>query len=95
MQPVRESREPVERAKTIAAGDSLSRHEVLALTGLLDRLARSFDRLEGAADGAANENLHAALADAAKMQGLCAEPEAQQHPKFSVNIGIPTRDQYS
>ncbi len=92
VQPVRESREPVERAKAIAAGDTPSPQEVLTLTGLLDRLVRSLDRLEGAADGAANDNLYAALAavsgqlhrgiaDAAKLQGICVEPEMQQQTK--------------
>jgi hypothetical protein len=97
---MRESREPVERAKAIAAGDAPTAQEVLTLTGLLDRLVRSLDRLEGAADGAAKDNLYAALAavsgqlhrgiaDAAKLQGLYAEPEAQQQTKFSVNIVLP------
>ena len=101
LQPVRESREPVERAKAIAAGEIPSPHEVLTLTGLLDRLVHSLDRLESAADGAANDNLYAALAavsgqlhraitDAAKLQGLYAEPEAQQQTKFSINIVLPS-----
>lgn len=101
LQPVRESRQPVERAKAIAMGDAPSPQELLTLTGLLDRLARSLDRLEGAADAAANDNLHSALAavsgqlhrgiaDAAKMQGLYAEPEVQQQNKFSISIILPT-----
>lgn len=100
LQPVRESREPVQRAKAIAMGDMASPQEVLTLTGLLDRLVRSIDRLEGAADAAANDNLHSALAavsgqlhrgveSAAKLQGLYAESEVQQHTKFSINIVIP------
>ena len=100
LQPIRESREPVQRAKAIAMGDVASPLEVLTLTGLLDRLARSLDRLEGAADTAANDNLYSALAavsgqlhrgveSAAKLQGLYAESEVQQHTKFSINIVIP------
>ena len=98
--PVREIRSPVERARAIAMGDMPSPHEVLTLTGLLDRLGRSLDRLEGAADTAATDNLHSALAalsgqihrgveSAAKLQGFGNAPEAQQQPKFSVNIIIP------
>jgi hypothetical protein len=90
----------VERAKAIAMGGIPSAHEVLTLTGLLDRLGRSLDRLEGAADTAATDNLHSALAAvsgqlhrgveaAAKLQGLYAEPEIQQQAKFSVNIVLP------
>lgn len=100
LQPIRESRVPVERAKAIAMGNAPSPQEVLSLTGLLDRLVRSLDRLEGAADTAANDNLHSALAaisgqlhrgieGAAKLQGLYAEPETQQQTKFSINIVIP------
>lgn len=100
LQPIRESREPVERAKAIAMGDAPSPQEVLTLTGLLDRLARSLDRLEGAADTAANDNLHSALAavsgqlhrgieGAAKLQGLYAEPDIQQQSRFSINIVLP------
>lgn len=74
--------------------------EVLTLTELLDRLARSLDRLEGAAEAAATDNLHSALAavsgqlhrgveSAAKLQGLYAEPEMQQQTKFSINIVLP------
>ena len=100
LQPVREVREPVERAMALANGDAPSAHEVLTLTGLLTRLVRSLDRLEGAADAAATDNLHSALAAisgqlhrgveaAAKLQGLYVEPEVQQQAKFSINIVIP------
>lgn len=100
LRPIRENRETVERATAIALGDTPSPQEVLTLTGLLNRLVRSLDRLEGAADAAANDNLHSALAavsgqlhrgveSAAKLQGLYAEPEAQQQNKFSINIVIP------
>lgn len=98
--PIRETRAPIERARAIAMGDMPSAAEVLTLTGLLDRLGRSLDRLEGAADAAASDNLHSALAAvsgqlhrgveaAARLQGLYAEPEAQQLNKFSINIVIP------
>jgi len=103
LQPIRETRAPVERAKAIVMGEMPSPQEVLTLTGLLDRLARSLDRLEGAADTAANDNLHSALAavsgqlhrgveTAAKLQGLYGEPEAQQQVKFSVNIVLPPKE---
>lgn len=100
LQPIRETRAPVERAKAIVMGDAANPQDVLTLTGLLDRLVRSLDRLEGAADAAANGNMHSALAavsgqlhrgleSAAKMQGLYAEAEVQQQTKFSINIVIP------
>jgi hypothetical protein len=101
LQPVRESREPVQRAKAIATGEIPSVNEMLTLTGLLDKVARSLDRLEKAADTAANDNLHSALAAvsgqlvrgveaAAKLQGLYAEPEIQNQAKFSINIVLPS-----
>ena len=100
LEPIRETRAPVERAKAIVMGKMPSAAEVLTLTGLLDRLGRSLDRLEGAADAAATDNLHSALAAvsgqlhrgveaAARLQGLYAGPETQQQAKFSVNIVIP------
>ncbi len=81
-------------------GEVPTPQEVLSLTGLLDRLTRSLDRLEGSADAAANDNLHSALAAvsgqlhrgveaAAKLQGLYAEPEISQQTKFSINIVLP------
>lgn len=100
LEPVRETRAPVERAKAIVMGEMPSPHDVLTLTGLLDRIGRSLDRLEGAAEAAATDNLHSALAAvsgqfhrgveaAARLQGLYAEPEMQQQNKFSINIVIP------
>ncbi len=100
LQPINEARAPVARAKAIAMGDMPSAQEVLSLTGLLDRLTRSLDRLEGSADAAANDNLHSALAAvsgqlhrgveaAAKLQGLYAEPDVGQQSKFSISIVIP------
>lgn len=99
--PIRETRAPVERAKAIVMGEMPSPHDVLTLTSLLDRLSRSLDRLEGAADAAATDNLHSALAAvssqlhrgveaAAKLQGLYAEPEVSEQSKFSINIVVPS-----
>jgi len=45
----------VQRAKAIVAGEVATPGDVITLTGLLDRLTRSLDRLEGAADSAAVE----------------------------------------
>ena len=75
--------------------------EIMTLTSLVERLARSLDRLEGAAIAAADENLHSALAavsgqlhrgveSAARLQGMYAEPDAHQQTKFSINIVIPS-----
>ncbi len=100
LQPISEARAPVERARAIVMGEVPTPQEVLSLTGLLDRLTRSLDRLEGSADAAANDNLHSALAAvsgqlhrgveaAAKLQGLYAEPEISQQTKFSINIVLP------
>lgn len=101
MAPAVEVRGDVERAKAIASGTvTATASEVLGLTGLLDRLARSLERLEGAADAAAGEGLHGALAavsgqlhrgieTAAKVQGLYAEPQPPNEPRFTVNIMIP------
>ena len=74
--------------------------DLLSLNGLLDRLARSLERLEGAADMAAGDNLHAALAavsgqlhrgieTAGKLQGLYAEPERERQAPFSITINLP------
>jgi len=100
LRPIHEVRAPVERAKAIASGDMPSPQEVLTLTGLLNRLVRSLDRLESAADAAAGDGLHAALAAvsgqlhrgmeaAAKLQGMYAEPEVHQRSTFSISIVVP------
>jgi len=97
---VNDVRAPVERAKAIVMGETPSVTEVLSLTGLLERVARSLDRLEGAADAAATDNLHSALAAvsgqlhrgveaAAKLQGIGAMPAVQQETKFSISIVVP------
>jgi hypothetical protein len=101
--PINEARAPVERAKAIVMGEMPSVQEVLSLTGLLDRLTRSLDRLEGSAEAAANDNMHSALAAvsgqlhrgveaAAKLQGLHYVPGTENVTKFSVNILIPGID---
>ena len=101
LQPVRQVREPVERAKAIMSGAAPTAGEIMTLTSLVERLARSLDRLEGAAIAAADENLHSALAavsgqlhrgveSAARLQGMYAEPDAHQQTKFSINIVIPS-----
>lgn len=105
LQPVRQAREPVERAKAIMTGSVPTAGEIMTLTGLVERLARSLDRLEGAAIAAADDNLHSALAavsgqlhrgveSAARLQGMYAEPEAHNQPKFSINIVIPNQPQW-
>src|ERR1039458_7577712 len=80
--PAVEVRADVDRAKAIVSGEVVANHaDILSLSGLLERLARSLERLEGAADTAAGENLHMPLAalsgqlhrgieSAAKIQGL-------------------------
>ncbi len=100
MQPARETRTPVERAKAIAFGEAPSADEVLTLTGLLDRLSRSLNRLEAAADEAVTDKMHSALAAvsgqlhrgveaAAKLQGFYVEAEADARPPFSISIVFP------
>ena len=43
VQPLHETRAPVERAKAIVMGELPSGGDVLSLTGLLERVARSLD----------------------------------------------------
>ena len=103
MQPVRESREATERAKALATGARPTPAEVISMTELLSRVSRSLERLEQAADDAATDKLHSALAavsgqlhrgveTAAKLQGLYAEPQSQQEAKFSIKIVFPEPD---
>lgn len=100
VQPVRESREVVERARSIVGGGSPSVSDVLTLSNLVSRLSRSLERLEQAADNAADGQLHSALTavsgqlhrgveTAAKLQGLYVEPVAQQRSTFSIKIIFP------
>jgi hypothetical protein len=100
--PVAEVRREVERAKDIASGKvTASPDDILSLTGLMARLARSLERLEGSADTAAGQNLHNALAavsgqlhkgieTAAKIQGLYAEPALEGDARFQLVINVPT-----
>lgn len=90
----------VQRAKAIVAGEVATPGDVISLTSLLGRLTRSLDRLEGAADSAAVEGLHAALATvsgqlhrgietAGKLQGLYSDGDQSPREKFSIQILIP------
>jgi hypothetical protein len=103
MQRAKEAKAPVTRAKQIAAGAAPTVEDVLSLTGLLERLSRSLDRLElGATTAAANElhTSHAALAGqlhrgieaAGILQGLYSDVPQVQQDKFSVQIVIPQID---
>jgi hypothetical protein len=94
--PPAQARSEVARAKEIAAGGAPTAADVLSLSSLLERLGRSLERLEGAADHAAADNLHTSLAavsgqlhrgieTAAKIQGLGAE-QASEGPRFSIII---------
>lgn len=99
--PAAEVRGDVERAKAIVSGKVAARHgDILGLTALLERLARSLERLEGAADTAATDGLHMPLAalsgqlhrgieSAAKIQGYYAEPVGAATPRLTVNISLP------
>jgi hypothetical protein len=99
--PAAAVRGDVERAKAIVAGQVAANHDdILSLTGLLERLARSLERLEGAADSAASESQHMPLAalsgqlhrgieSAAKIQGLYAEPKPPGVAGFSLSIVLP------
>lgn len=95
-------REPVERAKRIVRGEAPTVDDVLGLSGLLDRLARSLERLEGAADHAALSKAHLALASlsgqiskavetSAKLQGIGRHDDAPPDRHFTVQIHIPDR----
>lgn len=100
MQSTKEAKAPVTRAKAIAAGATPTVEDVLSLMALLDRLARSLDRLEGSAQVAAADGLHASLAalsgqlhrgveTAAKLQGLYSEaPPTGQQERFSITIDL-------
>jgi hypothetical protein len=102
--PAAEVRAEVQRAKAIVSGEVVASHEdVLSLTGLLDRLARSLTRLESAADTAASDGLHMPLAAlsgqlhkgievAAKVQGLYADTPTDPNTRFSITISLPSGD---
>ena len=99
--PAKETKAQVIRAREIAAGAVPTPQEVLTLTGLLDRLVRSLDRLEGNAQVAAADGLHASLAAlsdqlhrgieaAGKLQGFYSDvQQVRPEEKFSVQIILP------
>jgi hypothetical protein len=99
--PSSAGRAEVERAKAIAAGTMRPLpDDLLSLTGLLGRLARSLERLEVAADTSLAENMPTALAavsgqlhrgieTAAKMQGLYVEAAPPAAPAFSITFKLP------
>jgi hypothetical protein len=99
MQGVKAAREPVQRAKSIAAGTVQPNiDDVLSLTGLLERVAQTLNLLQGNAKAAAEEGLHGSLAalsaqtfrgveTAAKLQGLYeTTPAPSGNDKFSIEI---------
>jgi hypothetical protein len=100
MQSAKEAKAPVTRAKQIAAGAAPTVEDVLSLSGLLERISRSLDRLENGAIIASTENLHAAHAGLAaqlhrgiecvgKLRGYYNDSPAQAgQDKFSVTINI-------
>jgi len=102
VQSTKDAKAPVIRAREIAAGATPSVEDVLSLHALLERMARSLDRLEQSAVAASSDGLHTALAavsgqisrsveTAARLQniGYKDATQAQQGEKFSVNIIIP------
>lgn len=100
--PTREVREPVQRAKAIAAGDVPTLGDVLSLTDLLARIERSLLRLETGAIDAAEKGLPTALSAvsgqlhkgievAAKLQNIGAPVAVSAGPAFSISIHIPQK----
>jgi hypothetical protein len=98
--PTKEVRREVARAREIAGGDAPTLAEITSLKGLLARLARSLERLETAADGAAAVNAYASLAAlsgqlhrgveaAGRLQGLGASLADLGRPGFNISIIIP------
>ena len=98
--PTSVGRAEVERAKAIASGaEQPLPDDLLSLTGLLGRLARSLERLEAAADRSLAENtpgalaavsgqLHRGIETAAKMQGLYVEAAPPAAPTFSITFKL-------
>jgi hypothetical protein len=94
-----ETRSDVVQAEEILNGEILPSYgDVLALTGLLSRLARSLDRLDGAADQAARNDtymalsslsgqLHRGIEAAARMQGL-NNSHTDEKERFSISINL-------
>lgn len=98
-----QARDQAKRASAIAAGQLVPTSEDIAtLSGLVSRLSRSLDRLEGAADDAARSRAFGALAalsgqihkgieGAGRLQGLYAPAAAPEtRPAFSIHINLPT-----
>lgn len=98
--PSKVVRKGVTRAKAIAAGKAPSPQDVLDLTGLLDRVARSLERLEGAAQTAATTKAHLPLAalsgqlhkgieTAARLQGIGRQDDKPPAAGLTINIALP------
>ncbi len=98
--PASATRAEVDRAKAITSGvvQPLP-DDILSMTGLLGRLARSLERLEAAANTSLADNIPTALAavsgqlhrgieTAAKMQGLYVEPVQPAAPTFSIIFNL-------
>lgn len=94
-----EARQDVARARAIMSGSAPAPTDVLSLAGLLERVARSLERLEAAADAAAGESQHTPLAalssqlhrgieTAAKLQGIGAE-DSSNTPRLQIIFGRP------
>lgn len=98
MSPSPEPRREVERAKAIVAGDVVPNvDDILSLAALLERLARSLERLESAADksvadeqpmalAALSGQLHRGIEAAAKLTGT--GDTGPETPSFGVQIVI-------
>ena len=102
--PVKDTVRETRRIQAIATGQIVPSHlDIISLSGLVERLGRSLDRLDGAADDASSEGSHAALAAlsaqlhrgievVARMQGLGDDPEPEK-PRFSINIVLTPKAQ--
>ncbi len=97
-------RAEVVQAKAIVSGEVLPTHDdLLSLSGLLARLARSLGRLDDAADRAVTEDrpmalaalsgqLHRGIETTAKLQGLGNETREPDRPPTSITIIVPERN---
>jgi hypothetical protein len=100
MQSTKEAKAPVTRAKQIATGAAPTVEDVLSLSGLLERISRSLDRLENGAISASTDNLHAAHAGLAaqlhrgieavgKLRGYYSDaPQRSEQDRFSITINL-------
>ncbi|GGG50992.1 hypothetical protein GCM10010964_42820 [Caldovatus sediminis] len=98
--PASAIRAEVQRAKAIASGQAeAAPADVLTLQGLVGRLGRLLDRLEGASASAADDGLHASLAavsgplikaveTAARLQGIGAQVDKPAAPTFSITFDL-------